>query len=182
MDRFDIAVIGGGMAGACAAHALARQHRVVLVERESQPGYHSTGRSAAMYVETYGNAGVRALTVAGRDFFKLPPAEFAEHPLVTARGSMFVGSAAQSTLVRQMHDESRALSPSIRLISAQEALTRCPALRADPETKQVSSILVKRGKEWHEADRMYLNPSQIVFVEPVGKDSKVAQLIQQAGR
>lgn len=131
MDRFDIAVIGGGMAGACAAHALARQHRVVLVERESQPGYHSTGRSAAMYVETYGNAGVRALTVAGRDFFKLPPAEFAEHPLVTARGSMFVGSAAQSTLVRQMHDESRALSPSIRLISAQEALTRCPALRAE---------------------------------------------------
>jgi hypothetical protein len=54
--------------------------------------------------------------------------------------------------------------------------------KTDPETKQVSNILVKRGKEWHQPDRMYLNPSQIVFVEPVGKDSKVAQLIQQAGR
>ena len=83
-----------------------------------------------MYVETYGNAGVRALTVAGRDFLNRPPAGFAEHPIVTARGALFVGSAAHGLLVRQMFDDSRALSPSIRLISTQEALARCPALRA----------------------------------------------------
>jgi hypothetical protein len=51
----------------------------------------------------------------------------------------------------------------------------------NPETKQVSNVLVKRGKELHEPDRMYLNPSQVVFVEPVGTNSKVAQLIAQAG-
>jgi hypothetical protein len=50
----------------------------------------------------------------------------------------------------------------------------------DPETKQVNSSLIKRGKEMHEPDRMYLNPSQIVFVETVGTISKVAQLIAQA--
>jgi hypothetical protein len=50
----------------------------------------------------------------------------------------------------------------------------------DPETKQVKSSLIKRGKEMHEPDRMYLNPSQIVFVETVGTNSKVAQLIAQA--
>jgi hypothetical protein len=52
--------------------------------------------------------------------------------------------------------------------------------QTDPETKQVKSSLVKRGKEMHEPDSMYLNPSQIVFVETVGTNSKVAQLIVQA--
>jgi hypothetical protein len=52
--------------------------------------------------------------------------------------------------------------------------------QTDPESKQVKSSLIKRGKEMHEPDRMYLNPSQIVFVETVGTNSKVAQLISQA--
>jgi hypothetical protein len=52
--------------------------------------------------------------------------------------------------------------------------------QTNPDTKQTNSVLVKRGKELHEPDRMYLNPSQIVFVEPVGVNSKVAQLIAQA--
>jgi small nuclear ribonucleoprotein (snRNP)-like protein len=52
--------------------------------------------------------------------------------------------------------------------------------QTDPATKQVNNVLVKRGKELHAPDRMYLNPSQIVFVEPVGAESKVAQLIAQA--
>ena len=52
--------------------------------------------------------------------------------------------------------------------------------KTDPQTKQVTNMLVKRGKELHGPDRMYLNPSQIVFVEPVGGDSKVAQLINEA--
>jgi hypothetical protein len=52
--------------------------------------------------------------------------------------------------------------------------------QTDPDTKQVKSSLIKRGKEMHEPDRMYLNPSQIVFAETVGTNSKVAQLIAQA--
>ncbi len=54
--------------------------------------------------------------------------------------------------------------------------------KSDPTTKQVQNILVKRGKELHGPDRMYLNPNQIVFVEPVGTDSKVAQLISEASK
>jgi hypothetical protein len=52
--------------------------------------------------------------------------------------------------------------------------------KTDPTTKQVTNVLVKRGKELHQPDRMYLNASQIVFVEPVGQESKVAQLINEA--
>lgn len=54
--------------------------------------------------------------------------------------------------------------------------------RQDPETKQVSNILVKRGKEWHAPDRMIINASQIVLIEPVTAGSRVAQLIASAGK
>jgi hypothetical protein len=54
--------------------------------------------------------------------------------------------------------------------------------QTNPDTKQVSNNLVKRGKEMHQPDRMYLNPNDIVFVEPVGKNSRVAQLIAQSGQ
>jgi hypothetical protein len=50
----------------------------------------------------------------------------------------------------------------------------------NPETKQVSNILVKRGKEWHSPDRMILNANMIVLVEPVSPTSRVAQLIAEA--
>jgi hypothetical protein len=52
----------------------------------------------------------------------------------------------------------------------------------NPETKAVSSVLVKRGKEWHGPDRMILNDKAVVFVEPVGADSKVSQLIAESKR
>jgi hypothetical protein len=52
--------------------------------------------------------------------------------------------------------------------------------QTNPDTKQVNNVLVKRGKELHEPDRMYINPNQIVFVETVGPNSAVAQHIAQA--
>jgi hypothetical protein len=50
----------------------------------------------------------------------------------------------------------------------------------DPQTKAVSNVLVKRGKEWHAPDRMILNANMIVLVEPVNPSSRVASLIAQA--
>jgi hypothetical protein len=54
--------------------------------------------------------------------------------------------------------------------------------QTNPETKQTTNVLVKRGKELHGPDRMYLNASSIVLVEPVSTDSKVAQLIEEAAK
>ena len=73
----DVIVIGAGIAGASVACELAATRRVLLLERESQPGYHTTGRSAALFTETYGNTVMRALTRASRAFFDAPPAGFA---------------------------------------------------------------------------------------------------------
>ena len=64
----DFLVIGGGIAGAAAAFNLAAHGQVQILEMEDAPGYHTTGRSAALYTETYGNRVVRAITSASRDF------------------------------------------------------------------------------------------------------------------
>ena len=80
---FDVAVIGGGIAGASLAANLIPHASVVVIERESQPGYHATGRSAALFSEIYGNAPVRALSRASRGFLERPPAGFAAAPILT---------------------------------------------------------------------------------------------------
>ena len=65
----DFLIVGAGIAGASAAYWLARHGRVIVLEGEEQPGYHSTGRSAALFAESYGTPLVRALTRASRAFF-----------------------------------------------------------------------------------------------------------------
>ena len=91
----DFLIIGGGIAAASVGHALAARGTVILLERESQPGYHSTGRSAALFMESYGTPQVRALTLASRAFFDAPPAGFADHPLLTPRGALMVAEPGQ---------------------------------------------------------------------------------------
>ena len=78
MERCDFLVVGAGMAGASAAYWLAERGRVVVLEQEDVAGYHSTGRSAAMYMETYGGPLTRGLTTAGRAFLADPPSGFAD--------------------------------------------------------------------------------------------------------
>ncbi len=60
MEYCDVIVIGAGIAGTSAAYELAKKCRVIVLERESQPGYHTTGRSAAIYSQNYGNRAIRA--------------------------------------------------------------------------------------------------------------------------
>ena len=93
--RCDVIILGAGMAGASLAAELAGRCSVVLVETEDQPGRHATGRSAAMFFESYGNATIRALTRASRAFLEHPPAGFAAHALLTPRACLFVADAAR---------------------------------------------------------------------------------------
>jgi D-arginine dehydrogenase len=86
MTDTDIIVIGAGIAGASVAAHLAETERVVLIEGEDRPGYHSTGRSAALFTEIYGNSLIRALTRASRPFLFAPPPAFSETPLTRPRG------------------------------------------------------------------------------------------------
>lgn len=66
MSRYDIAIVGAGIAGASLAAAIAPHARVLMLEGEDQPGYHSTGRSAAYWSETYGGPAIQPLTTASK--------------------------------------------------------------------------------------------------------------------
>ena len=85
-ETCDFLVIGAGMAGASVAYHLAEHGRVFVLEQEPQPGYHSTGRSAALYSETYGNEAIRALTSGSGPFYRNPPDGFAEPSRVMVYG------------------------------------------------------------------------------------------------
>jgi D-arginine dehydrogenase len=127
----DFIVIGGGIAGASVAYWLAPHARVVVLEREPQPGYHSTGRSAALFIETYGPAQVRALTRASRPFFASPSEGFAEHPLLMPRGTLFVASAEQERQLEEYWEEVRSSSTVTRQLDRTETCSMVPVLRAD---------------------------------------------------
>ena len=130
-SAFDAVVVGAGIAGASFAHALAPHARVLLLERESQPGMHSTGRSAAMFMESYGPAQVRALTRASRAWYQQPPAGFTDTPILAARGALYVGWRGQEAALDALLHDLRATGSVVERIDAARCLQRVPVLRAD---------------------------------------------------
>ena len=126
----DFLVIGAGISGAAAAAELARHGRIIVLEAESRPGYHSTGRSAALFTPNYGNRLVRTLVGAGRPFFAAPPTGFSETTLLRPRGQLaFAGADSRAAL-----DELLALSQpgdEIEEITPARALDLVPALRRE---------------------------------------------------
>jgi len=130
-DNADFIVIGAGIGGASVAYWLSRQARVVVLEAEAQPGYHSTGRSAALFMESYGPDQVRALTRASLAFFRQPPDGFTEHPLLTPRGAFVFGTPGQEALLDAHEKLVRATSSPAERLDTQAALALVPVLRAD---------------------------------------------------
>lgn len=104
-ESYDIAVIGAGIAGATVAAELAVNARVALVEMESQPGYHTTGRSAAVFAPIYGPAPIRALTRASEAFFRDPPEGFTDAPLFAPRGILMLARADQEAALDALLSE-----------------------------------------------------------------------------
>jgi D-arginine dehydrogenase len=127
----DFIVIGAGIAGASLACELARSGRVCLVEGEPRPGLHATGRSAALFAPSYGGPAIRAITRASRRFFERPPAGFCEHPLLQARGGMYIARQDQRARLRHMVEAIRASGGNVASLSAHEALEKVPSLRRD---------------------------------------------------
>lgn len=129
--HFDVIVIGAGIAGAtCAAH-LAADHRVALVEAESAAGYHSTGRSAAIWIQNYGPPDVQALTGLSRSFFEHPPEGFTTTPIMSHRPVVFLAPPDQEAHLSRLIAEGTGL----RELDMTELHAMVPALKPDYATR-----------------------------------------------
>jgi D-arginine dehydrogenase len=124
-QSFDVIVVGAGIAGGTAAAHLAPDHRVALLEMEEAAGYHTTGRSAALWIGSYGPPDGRVLAGLSRSFLESPPPEFAAAPLMTRRPVLYLVPAEQETEFRTM----LAQVPGVREISVAEAHAMLPALK-----------------------------------------------------
>jgi D-arginine dehydrogenase len=131
MERTDILIIGGGIAGAALAWALSSDHRVALLERETHCGYHTTGRSAALYSETYGSNAIRALTIASGPFLRHPPDGFVERAILHPRGCLHIARADQLEKLTSSLIDMQQMATAINPLTAPECLTLVPFLRAD---------------------------------------------------
>lgn len=93
---FDVLIIGAGMVGAATAAYLSPTHKVALIEAEEQAGYHTTGRSAAIWIHNYGPPDVRVLTGLSRDFFLKPPEDISATPLGLKRDIIYLAPDEQT--------------------------------------------------------------------------------------
>jgi len=116
------------MAGLSAAAGLSAVRRVVLIEREPHWAYHSTGRSAALFAESYGNDPVRALTRASRSFYLAGDRPL---PFTRPRGALYVAYNGQRDALATLHETLSAVSPGMCLMDREAVLRLCPMLRPD---------------------------------------------------
>jgi D-arginine dehydrogenase len=126
--RCDVVVVGAGIAGASVAAELAATLGVVVLEMEEQPGYHTTGRSAAVFAECYGNRVVRALTRASRSFLEASPAG-AEAPLLARRGWLTIARPDQLEHLADLERELLANGGKVERLGEARALELVPILR-----------------------------------------------------
>lgn len=124
-----IAIIGAGIGGASLAYFLRGRADVTIIEGESQPGYHTTGRSAAFYAETYGGPAVQPLTTASKPFFDAPPAGFAERPLMESRGGLHVANAEALGDLAQLEADFAGSGVRIERLAGEAVAAHLPQLR-----------------------------------------------------
>jgi D-arginine dehydrogenase len=128
--QYDFLVVGAGLSGTAAACELASHGSVLLVEAEATPGYHATGRSAALFTPHQGTPLVQAINRASAAFFAMPPAGFTDHPLLALRGGLTIAEPGQEHLLQDLQALS-APGREVHPIDVETVLRLAPILRAE---------------------------------------------------
>lgn len=123
-ERFDFAIVGAGIAGASVAAGLAAHGRVLLLEAEDRPGYHSTGRSAAFWTESYGGPQVQPLTTASGPFLH-------EHGFLSPRGALTLARHNELAELAAFTAEFRALGVRVDDLDRVALEARLPRLKPE---------------------------------------------------
>ena len=122
--NFDVIVIGAGIVGASAAAGLGATHKVALLEQEEQAGFHTTGRSAAIWIRNYGPLDVRVLTGLSEEFYHNPPADIGTDKLAVGRKILYLAPADQTEALDALIGQDL----GIEEISLGQAKALCPAI------------------------------------------------------
>ena len=146
MTSPDIIVIGGGIAGISAAALLAQEANVLVLERETQPGTHSTGRSAATFIRNYGNATLRALNAVAEPVLTQPEG-IADSSLLSPRGELLVAGPDEMDALDAYAEGAK----GIERVTKEEALNILPILRPD----QVVAALYEDSAQDIDVDRLF---------------------------
>ena len=174
-----VAVVGAGIAGASLAYFLAGRAQVILIEGEAQPGYHTTGRSAAFYAETYGGPAVQPLTTASKPFLEAPPLGFATAPLLGRRGGLHIANAAALGRLATIEAEFAGTGVDIERLGSAAVAARLPELRDDwcagalwePDCRDIDVAALHQG---------FLGGARRAGVRLLA-DAPVERIVRQAG-
>jgi len=131
MEKAEVVVIGAGIAGATMAYHLTRSgcSDVLVLEREESPGYHATGRSAAVFTRLTDDDVFVRLSVLSAPFFQSPPEGFSEVPLLRPNGTLMVAQGPRLKLLRAAAALARRLGIESNVLSSDEAVEKVPALQ-----------------------------------------------------
>lgn len=123
---YDFVVVGGGIAGVSTASELAKIGSVLLLERESSLAYHTTGRSVAISMESYGNELIRKLTCASREFFENPPSDLTADPLCSPRGALILSDEISFAKLKLRHEVVKQIVPSVEILDRNQFMEMTP--------------------------------------------------------
>ena len=173
----DIIIIGAGIAGASLASELSDTHNVILLEREDHAGYHATGRSAAIFLPTYGPAVIQALTKASGAFFHNTPKDFCPTPLLSPRSTMMVAKTGDEAHINE------ALAVGMCEIDISETQKRIPPLNTnlynrafvDDDTSdiEVDVLLHAHLKKFKQNGGKLLRRSEVTAIEKTSDGWKI---------
>lgn len=124
-------MIGGGIAGVSAAAHLAARGEVLLLEREGSLAYHTTGRSAAVFLPNYGSVGSRQLSAASRQFLEAPPTHSTDAPLLSERGVLWIARHGLRAELLRIAQQDPADKPGSTLLAPADVIQRVPFMRRE---------------------------------------------------
>lgn len=174
----DFLIVGGGIAGLSAAARLARHGRVVVIEAEEAPGYHSSGRSVTFSHYGIGNETVRGLTSWSRGFFEHPPEGFCDGPLSKRTPALFFAREETRGELEALYERTALLTETLGWLDEAGMKALCPILKIG-EGGAVAGFVDRGGLK---LDAHALLQGYIRTVRATGGEVATGQRIARIGR
>lgn len=128
MRKVDFLIVGAGIAGAGMAYRLAGHGDILVCDMEAQADYHTTGRSAAFYAETYGGEKVQSLTTCSKDFLRSPPLGFSDAPLMNNLGAVYLYDESRAQRAQDRFEATRKTLPHVQMWDGDALADKLPQL------------------------------------------------------